>query len=328
MRSTPIIQIIRRYGLSSRRLSPKAHIKYEDAIKQMTQYESASLKIDDVIDNGLFPNKSISCHCQMPGCNHKIRYEYVLKNKVSGEKIVAGSTCVWPALGFSELQVKEFKDLEKVLKEHHALVEWSNDHPDILEKLARMRQEGLSQFRPFWEEVEVSRLTDEDTDYIASIDVDKVLEDREKEKQRRAARQAELRAYMNASASEKQKMDEDYQRVLEGLNCLIKAYPENAFYQSLQAQSERRKLTGSQIRCIKLDRNLQWYNEHIKGTPKDIMGQCDSIIVPIMRKFNQVWTAQGNNKFLEEMNQIISTMDAKVKLAWSLMKVKNKWVIC
>lgn len=326
MRSTPIIDIIRKYGLSSRRLSPRAHIKYEDAIKKITEFESASLKIVDVIDNGLFPSKSVSCRCQMPGCNHRIRYEYVLENKISKDRVVAGSTCVWPALGFSELQVKEFKGLETVLKEHHALVEWTNEHPDLVDKLNRLKNEGFNQFRPFWQEIEISRLTDKDTEYLKTIDVDELIQKREEEKAKRARRTAEIRRAAQMSIAEKAKMETEYKRVLAGLDTLVKAYPDNSFYASLLRQSEKRKLSPEQVKYVKIGCNDHWYKTAIQGTKKDIMGQVEGIIRPIMDANNLAWTAQTNNSFIEKMNEIVSTMDEVVKKAWALMKVKHRWV--
>lgn len=327
MRSTPIIDIIRKYGLSSRRLSPRAHIKYEDAIKKITEFESASLKIVDVIDNGLFPSKSISCRCQMPGCNHRIRYEYVLENKISKDRVVAGSTCVWPALGFSELQVKEFKGLETVLKEHHALVEWSNEHPDLIAKLNRLKDEGFNQFRPFWQELEISRLTDKDTEYLKTVDVDELIQKREEEKAKRAKRAAELRKIAQMSDEERAKKETEYKKVLDGLNMLVKAYPDNDFYASLLRQSERRKLSPEQVKYVKIGCNDHWYHTEVRGTEKDIMDQVEGIIRPIMDANKLAWTAQTNNSFIEKMNEIVSTMDATVRKAWALMRVKRRWVV-
>ena len=332
MRSTSIISIIRRYGISSKRLSPKYKIKYEDAIKGIKAYESSEMKIADVIDNVISPHKSISCHCQLPGCGMKIRYEYVLENKLSHEKLVAGSTCVWPTLGFSELQKKEFRNFEKVIKDHSELIEWSNEHPEVVDKLNRLRNENFTYYRAFWEEIEFCRLNDEDTAFIESVDVDTLIKEREDRKRLREERRKEREAYVKATEEEKKRMDEEYESVLKGLDSLVSAHPENRFFISLKSQVNRgNKLSKRQIACIKNSVNRDWYNNNIKGTKFDIMDKADSMINPILEKngisFEKNESVLGES--LKEAEKLISGLcDRTYSFAWNLYKVKHQLVSC
>lgn len=332
MRNKSIISIIRRYGISSRRLSPRCRIKYEDAIKGIKAYENSEMKIADVIDNVLNPSKSVSCHCQLPGCGMKIRYEYILENKLSHDKLVAGSTCVWPTLGFSELQKKEFRGFEKAIKEHSEMIEWSNEHQDVIDKLNRLKAENFTYYRAFWEEIEYSRLTDEDTTFIESVDVDKLIQEREDKKRKAEERKRQYEAYLKATEGERKRMKEEYDSVIKGLDSLVSAHPDNRFFASLKKQVERgNRLSSRQIVCVKNSVNREWYNTKVKGTKFDIMDKVDAMINPILEK-NGISFKKGEldlGESLKEADKLISGLcDRAYSFAWNLYKVKYQLVTC
>ena len=321
MRKTSLIHIIRKYGLGSSRLSLKCRIKYEDALKKMKSYESAELRIVDVIDNHFEPSRSISHHCQIESCGQVIRYEYVLENKITGQRIVAGSTCVWPLLGFSEIQKKEFLKMEEVIRERHLVVEWRQSHQDVLERLQVMRANQFWQFRPFWEEVEYTRLTNEDTDYILSIDLERLVkEKREKERKQEERRAAEEKARLEAEEMEK--------KILKGLDKLVVTYPQNGFYASLKKYVDSgRKLSENQIRHIKLGCNRLWYKEHIKGTSRDTMDKCVEIMDTVKAVLGVRDYDTLSNEDVRRIETDIQSFDEKIKMAWALLKVKKDIVL-
>ena len=317
MRKTPLIYIIRKYGLGSSRLSLKCRIKYEDALKKMKSYESAELRIVDVIDNHFEPSRSISHHCQIESCGQAIRYEYVLENKVTGQRIVAGSTCVWPLLGFSEIQKKEFLTMEEVIRERHLVVEWRQSHREVLERLQVMRANQFWQFRPFWEEVEYTRLTDDDTNYILSVDLERLVnEKREKERKQEERRAAEEKARLEAEEAE--------QKLLKGLDKLVVTYPQNTFYASLKRQVDSgHKLSENQIRHVKLGCNRLWYKECIKGTSRDIMDQCVEIMDTVKGQLGIKDYDTLSNEEVKRIEVDIQAFDERIKLAWALLRVKK-----
>lgn len=321
MRTKSIIYIIRRYGLSSKRLSPKGRIKYEDAIKGLEGYENSELRIADVIDNVLFPHKSVSCKCQIPGCNHRIRYEYVLENKESHERFVAGSTCVWPTLGLSELQKKEFLTFENVVKEYHDMIQWRKENPDIIEKLEKAKQAKLNQFRPFWEEIDHCRLMEEDEEYIRSTDIDKIIRAKEENDRKRDE-------YRRMTEEQRRRNDEEYQKVLDGLNSLVEFYPDNDFYKSLQSTvSHGFRLSANQVRYVKIGCNKRWYEKNIKNTPKNKMyDDCEKILGHVFSE-NGFRGKDSDRESIKRMNDIMITKDSILRLAWSLFKVKYSIVL-
>lgn len=319
MRTVSIVSIIRKYGLSSKRLNPKNRIRYEDAIKGLKGYESSELKIVEVIDNHLFPNKSISCNCQIPGCNHKIRYEYVLENKCSKDKIVAGSTCVWPTLGFSEIEKKDFLRYEKVVKKFHDMVEWKDKNLDVWDKLMKLKSADMSNYRAFWKEVEYCRLTDEDTEYIRGLDVDELI-------RRRDRREQEKEEFRRMSTEQKKQKEVEYNKVLDGLETLLKRYPDNRFYQSLDGVVRAGyKLSNRQLRCIKVGCNKMWYEDNIKGTSRDIMDKCEEILSPILERYS--YKGNFDEEAVKIINANIVNESGEIKLAWNLFKVKEGLVL-
>lgn len=319
MRTTSIISIIRRYGLSSRRLSSTNRIKYEDAIKGLEGYQNSELKISKVIDNKLFPNESISCRCQIPGCNKHIRYEYVLENKLSHAIIVAGSTCVWPTLGLSEIEKKDFLSYERAVKEYHDMLEWSKDNKDVVDKLKLMESERLNQFRPFWEEIRYCRLMDEDAEYIRSIDVDRIISRRDEEKRKKEE-------YRRMTEQQRIAADEAYSKVVSALETLARTYPNNNFYKSLSRQvSCGRKLSDRQIFCIKNGCNWMWYNTKIKGTDKDCWKTCEEIAKDIINASGV--QLSPTKEAIERGNNISKSYPSNIQLAWNVYKVKNELVL-
>jgi hypothetical protein len=232
--------------------------------------------------------------------------------------MVAGSTCVWPTLGLSEIQKKEFLTYEKVVKEYHDMLQWRQENPDVVAKLFRMKSEKLNQFRPFWEEAEHCRLMDEDTEYIRSTDVDKIIKARDERERQKAE-------YRRMTEEQRRKSNEEYQKVLEGLETLRNKYPENHFYASLSATAKNYRLSKGQIRCIKIGCNKLWYEEHIKNTPKNqVYESCDEILKSVLSE-------QGYQKddldSVKHMNEWVATQNPTIKLAWSLFKVKHEVVL-
>ena len=324
MRTVPIINIIRRYGLSSKRLSPKNRIKYEDAIKSLKGYENADMAIDEVIDNYWKPEKSISHHCQIPGCGQKIRYEYVLKDKRSAKKVIVGSTCVWPTLGFSELGKKEFDTLDKAVREHGLLITWMAENQDVVDKLGRLKSENLTFFRAFWQEIEYCRLTDEDTEYIRNVDVDKEIEKRNKAEERRKNRleaRKNIQQYPIRPPYNPENEDASYKKVLKSLETLANENPQNHFYYSLVQQSKRRRLTDNQMFYIKRDANTRWYEKSIKGTAKDCMSTCTETV----EKLFNTWGVDffKTKECVNDMDMRFQSESDDVRMAWKLYKVKN-----
>lgn len=315
MRSKSLISIIRKYGISSKRLSPKSRIKYEDAIKAIKGYETSELKIEDVVDNFTNPQKSVSCHCQVPGCGHAIRYEYHLRNKVDNTLLVAGSTCVWPLLGLSEIERKNFNRYDDAIREFYALSIWKDDNKDVLSKLDILKHNKIYEYRPFWEELEYCRLTDEDTEYIRSLDVDKVLE-KKKEKEYKKAQAISKTSLVN---------ELDYRILLDKLNTLVDRYPNNSFYQSLKQKSSKYRLTDKQLDCIKKGVNKMWYEDIVKGKPFDCWDICDNVVYSAIRSFdsNSTITLSYIRDNIKSLCSYFSTLDKATKLAWSVFRVKN-----
>jgi hypothetical protein len=317
MRTTPIITIIKRYGLTSKRLNPKNRIKYEDAINGLKGYENSELKIADVIDNVRFPHKSISCNCQIPGCNHKIRYEYVLEDKKTKEQLVAGSTCVWPTLGLSELQKKDFLKFEKAVKEYHDMLAWKDENPDVVEKLALLEKEGFTYYRPFWNEIQHCRLTDMDTDYIRNTDVNKMIQQREERKQREEAIRKERE-------ERERQYRESYNKVLKGLESLTQAYPENAFYSSLARRVDLGvRLSDSQQRYIKIGCNKLWYETNVKGKAIDCWDTVEDILKDTLSNMNYLFPSEAE---VARINKEMETEERQIRFAWTVYKVKHELV--
>lgn len=306
MRTTPIITIIRKYGLTSKRLNPKNRIKYEDAIKMVTQYENSELKIADVLDNARKPSHN-NCHCGLPSCGQRIRYEYILKSKndPDSKELVAGSTCVWPTLGLSELEKKDFFKLDQAIRDHYALLDWKDKNPDVVDALNRLRENDISYYKAFWQEIETAPLLDEDTEFIKSVKVDEVIAKKQyQEKFRRVSTDL-------------------YEKAMTYLDELEQFYRNDRFVISLcrQARSGRR-LSGDQFRWFKVKINQMWYEKKIKGTDSDIYNTCETYLKDVFEKNNFTYIYDLNA--IERVESDIKQGDDKcVKWAWSLYKVKK-----
>lgn len=305
MRTTPIITIIRKYGLTSKRLNPKNRIKYEEAVKMVKQYESSDLRIEDVIDNTRKPSHN-ECHCGLLGCGQRIRYEYILvpKNEENAKELVAGSTCVWPTLGMGELQKKEFFKLDTAIRDHYSLLDWKESHKEVCERLERLKEANIPYFKAFWEEVESSPLLDEDTDFIMNVDVDKEIE---KIEYKRHFKEVE---------------ESDYQKAISFVPELESYYKTNNFAQSIcECAKSARRLTGGQYRWLKVLINRMWFDKNIKGTAKDFSSTCEDIMKPIFERFNYRGAADFNAIDNIEMEVKDSTPD--VRWAWVAYKCKK-----
>jgi hypothetical protein len=306
MRTTPIITIIRKYGLSSKRLSKKSRIKYEDAVNTILQYENSELKISEVLDNTRKASHN-NCHCGLPGCGQRIRYEYILKSKVqeSDSEIVAGSTCVWPTLGFSELQKKEFFKLDSVIRDHYALLDWKDNNKDVVEKLYQLKSNDISYYKAFWEEIETAPLLPEDTDYIRNVDVDKEIEKKQYREE-----------YKTLST-------DDYNKAVAYSDELKVYYKGNNFVESICAQiDDNHRLTAGQFRWLKVLINRMWFNKNIKGTNKDFSANCDQILESVFTNNNY----KGTSDFeaIDAINAYIkNTKDITLTYAWYAYKCKN-----
>lgn len=303
MRTVPIIEIIRKYGLTSKRLSPKNRIKYEDAVNAVKQYSTSKLEIKDVLDNTRVASHN-RCHCGLPGCGQRIRYEYILENKDNNEEIVAGSTCVWPTLGLSELQAKDFFKYDEVIRSHYQLADWAEQNKDVVEKLIRLKDNNVTYFKAFWEEIENAPLLDEDTEYIRGIDVDKEIEKvlyREK--------------FKNVA-------DKDYDRAVSYLPELLTHFSNNNMLLSFNSiVNSGRKLTGNQFRWLKIMVNRMWYDTKIKGTSSDVMSSCESILDPIFQTIGGISTTDFSK--IDAVEVLVDTESREVKMAWNLYKIKN-----
>lgn len=307
MRTVSIISIIRKYGLSSKRLSKKNKIKYEDAVNMVLKYENSELKISEVLDNTRKHSHN-NCHCGLPGCGQRIRYEYILVPKTEtthDHEIVAGSTCVWPTLGFSELQKKEFFKLDSVIRDHYALLDWKDNNQDVVDKLNTLKANDITYFKAFWEEIETAPLLPEDTDYIRNVDVDKEVEKK------------------HYREEFKRLSDNDYNKAVSYSDELKDYYKGNKFAESLCAQVDaNRKLTAGQFRWLKVLINRMWFDKNIKGTNKDLSSNCEALLEDTFRKNDY----KGTSDF-----EAIDAIESYIKgannntltYAWYAYKCKN-----
>lgn len=309
MRSTPIVEIIRKYGLNSKRLNPKNRIKYEDAVKLVKQYDSSDLRIDDVIDNTR-KNSHNHCHCGIPGCGQKIRYEYILVPKGDYEgtdkEIVAGSTCVWPTLGMSELTKKEFLKLDSVIRNHYELLDWMDNNKDVVEKLNKLKENEVFAFRAFWQEIESSPLLKEDTEYIRNLDIDKELD----------------RVMFNKVLSKIS--DDEHKKIMSYMDELESYYSDNNFVLNICRRVKHYpyfKVTGNQFRWIKVSINRMWYDKNIKGTANDLYDTCESVMQPILDRFG--YNGRCDFDAIKGIDEYVNNTDKSMKYAWVAYKCKN-----
>ena len=305
MRTTPIVTIIRKYGLTSKRLNPKNRIKYEDAIKSLEAYQNSSLKIGKVLDNTRQKTHN-NCHCGIPGCGQRIRYEYLLvpKNDENGPELVAGSTCVWPTLGLSEVQRKDFLKADTIIRDHYALLDWKDNNPEVLERLEKLRENNVVQYKAFWEEIEFAPLLDEDKEYILKLDIQGEIA------------KVKYQEYLNNVSRE------EYDKAVSYVPELRDYYKDNFFAQNLCFRAERRlKLSGNQFRWLKVLINRMWFDKNIKGTSKDMSSTCDTILKDM---FDFVgYTGDVDLEKIHKLSKMIKNECPEVQYAWMAYKCKN-----
>ena len=177
MRDTSIISIIRKYGLSSKKLDPRYRVRFLQALENLDRFNTDSLKLVEVIDNVSKPERSLSDRCQIPGCGKKIRYEAHVLNADTGEYITCGSNCCCTLLGLSKIQARNFMKIEEALKEKAELEQWKKDNPETVKKLDLLSKYDLPFFQPFINEVSHSALTPEDTSFIDEVNTKLVIGD-------------------------------------------------------------------------------------------------------------------------------------------------------
>lgn len=177
MRDTSIISIIRKYGLSSKKLDPRYRVHFLQALENLDRFNTDSLKLVEVIDNVSKPERSLSDRCQIPGCGKKIRYEAHVLNADTGEYITCGSNCCCTLLGLSKIQARNFMKIEEALKEKAELEQWKKDNPETVKKLDLLSKYDLPFFQPFINEVSHSALTPEDTSFIDEVNSKLVIGD-------------------------------------------------------------------------------------------------------------------------------------------------------
>ena len=177
MRETSIISIIRRYGLNSKKLSADYRVRFRDTLKDLSLYSNDDLELVEIIDNEANPELSQSDRCMVKGCRKHIRYEYHVYEKNTDNLIICGSNCCCTLLGLSKLQQKSFKSIEAALKEKKELEDYKKNNPDIIEKLEKLNEYDLPFYKPFCEEIKVSALTGEDTEFIRSLNMRPVISD-------------------------------------------------------------------------------------------------------------------------------------------------------
>lgn len=324
VRTRSLVSIIKKYGWSlKRKWQKKNRIPYKEIVRNLLQMEKNELQISEVIDNYLYPEKSKSKHCQLDGCGQRIRYEYVLKSKKTDEEKIVGSTCVWVVMGFSEVEKVRFGKLDNAVRDYFSAQQWKKEHADLWSKLERLKNENFTEFTPFWEELDYVALCQEDTDYIAQIDVDSLIKVREEKRRRDAEREAELKRIWKANKEERERIDAEYTKVINALDSLITLYPNNTFYPDLKKRSLLYRLSPRQIKCVKVDYNKHWYNTKIKGTKFDLP-DFETIVKDFAAKCSIVLGSLGFEKQISDAIKFAKS--SKLDLAWKIYRVKHEIV--
>ena len=116
--------------------------------------------------------------------------------------------------------------------------------------------------------------------------------------------------------------------MVNALNTLFNNNPTNRFYKSLKLTVDSgRKLSETQMRCIKIDANKAWYRSKIKDTDLDIMSRVDSVIDPILSSEGITFKTRDFGDKVSKIDTLIKGMDSKFhSLAWTLFKVKYELV--
>lgn len=169
MRKESIISIIRKYGLNSKKISTEYHVKYDDALKMLSEGKNGQIRVVNAVDNVLNPEKSMSHKCQISSCGKRIRYEYWIKDEQNNKTISVGLNCACAMLGKSKLATKTLKSIDMVMREKAELEDWKVQHKNTYTKLLKIEKLNLVHFNPFCEEIKHSALNQEDTKYIDSV---------------------------------------------------------------------------------------------------------------------------------------------------------------
>lgn len=175
MREVSIISIIRKYGLESKRISHDYHVKYDDALKLLSECKNSRLSIINAVDNAREPAKSMSHKCQISSCGKRIRYEYWVKDSKSNKTISVGMNCACALLGLSKIQANKLKTVDQLLRDKAELEEWKTSNKDVYDKLQLIEKLNLDHFKPFCNEIKYAALNKEDTDYIRKVNYKLVL---------------------------------------------------------------------------------------------------------------------------------------------------------
>lgn len=265
-------------SILDRKRAKKRRMKYAEAVKALKAYQNSEVQLVRMIDNYLTPNKSISQNCQVPHCGQRIRYEYVLQNKITKDILIAGSTCVWEILKLSDADIKRFEDIERAIKDFHMMIDWRRNNRDVYAKIIELKRRGVMTHKVFWEEIEYLPLDEEDTLYIRNLDIDQ--EEARYNRLMEIKRQKEEAAKNRGQQAKVTIPDCEYELVIKALDTLMTKEPDNTFYQSLKKWSDTQKLTERQIHCIKADTNRNYYKEVVANNPEMLRryGACDTYI--------------------------------------------------
>lgn len=339
-------RLIDKKSILNRRKFKKRLMKYVDALKALKAYGNGELELIRVIDNTLNPGKSISHNCQVEGCNQRIRYEYVLRTKIDGSEIIAGSTCVWDLLGLSEHEIKDFGEIEKTIKDFHKMIMWKRENEDVYKRVKRLEMFDVKGFEVFWKEIQYSPLNEVDTEFIRGLDMDDEIQRWEKEVERvrleeeRKNKQKELftqNYHLENDKNISDVEDDEYNKIMSRLDELFSIYGENQlkYYKN---KSINNVLNGMDIRSIKRRYNRHYYDTYIKNDSKlsSIYNNCDSIFRVVFEKAveekelkifsDDLRMLDGNfgsicNKYKKQLTNFTDKYP-KFKGYWNMMRLK------
>lgn len=343
MRSRSIISVLRRQGRLRR---TKSRIKYEEALKRLQAYQNSELQLKQVVDNVRYPKKSISKKCQLEGCGSIIRWEYTLESKITGERIIAGSTCVWVMLGLSEEEIKAFTKAEYSIKAFHDMLEWKSENEDVYEKLQQLKENNIWFFKPFWEEIDYCRLCEEDTQYIRDVDLDAELK-RKAEKERTKSKLSSIVDNLKNSNNYVKERDPEFEKVVKSLDELHSKYPNDSLIHSMYTQASSGKvLSDNQIHKIKALTNKEYFLEKIKGTEEEVhYNHCDATIIHRFRVSSEARTIRIYYMDIQKINSvegvkhmivkyqkqfheyINNQKDPNIKKLWKYYRIKHEIVV-
>ena len=82
-----------------------------------------------------------------------------------------------------------------------------------------------------------------------------------------------------------------------------------------------RRLTGNQLRWLKIMVNRMWYDTKIKGTSADLMSRCEEILKPVFSAVGGISTTDFDS--IEAVESFVDNESREIKMAWNLYKIKN-----